>query len=168
MAIMGLVGAGVSAMGAMAQGQAQSDAYKRQAEEYQTQAQLDQRQAAATQITGQYKQRRAKEQADDLAAKQVTGYAAGGVTLSGSPTTTIIDSRRENSLDIAALKYNTDLESDNQMYKSRVDSINADSAFKAADTAQQTAALSALTGLIGGIGKIADSGGGLTSLGGGF
>ena len=154
MMMLGLVGAGVSAMGAMQQGQAKADADRRQAQEYRTNAQLQQRQASAEEIAGQFQQRRMQEKAGQAAATQITSFGAGGVTLDGSPTDTIIDSRRESALDIDAIKYNTDLKSDNLVFNARNLAYNAKSADAAADNDQAAGMMGAFSSLIGGVSKL--------------
>lgn len=155
MMLAGLLGAGVSAMGSIAQGNAQADAYHRQAQEQRTQAQLDQRQSAAEEISGQYQQRQMADQANKRAGAQIAAYAgAGGVALAGSPTDTIIDSRRESMLDIGAIKYNTDLKADNQMWKARQSASNADDADAAAEKAKQAGMIGAFSSILGGFSKL--------------
>lgn len=130
--------AGLTSVGALASGMAQQAGYERQAEQYRTQAQLLNRQANIEQDAGQYQQRRMQEKGDAVSAKQRAIVAGSGFSIEGSPTEAVIDSRRENALDVAAIKYGTDLKSDNLNFQSGVAGTNAQISDRAASTAGMT------------------------------
>lgn len=147
-ALMTFASAGLSAAGAMAGAQAQQAGYERQADQYRTQAELQSRQANLEQSAGQYQQRRMQEKGAAVSAKQRVITAGSGFSIDGSPSEVVIDSRRENALDVAAIKYGTDLKSDNLMYQAGVSGSNAQIADRAADTAGMTGIFSSIAPFI--------------------
>lgn len=137
-AIMTAAGAGLTAASGVAGAQAQQAGYERQAEQYRTQAELQNRQANIEQTAGQDQQRRMQEKGAAVSAKQRVITAGSGFSIDGSPSDVVIDSRRENALDVAAIKYGTDLKSDNLMFQAGVSGSNAQAADRAASTAGTT------------------------------
>ena len=151
-----------SSLGAVVSGQAQSAAMRAKADQYRTQAQLDNRQANLTQIQGQYEQRRKTEQLDNAISGQRAGYAAQGVDMSGTASDVIVNSRREGALDIDAIRYGTDVKSSNLRYSSAINQTNAIAADNAASAAETATIIGAITPLIGAGAKLA----GVPNLGG--
>jgi hypothetical protein len=147
-ALMSLAGAGLSSVGAVAGAQAQQAGYERQADQYRTQAELLNRQANVEQDAGQYQQRKMQEKGAAVSAKQRVITAGSGFSIDGSPSDVVIDSRRENAMDVAAIKYSTDLKSDNLNFQSGVAGSNAQASDRAASTAGMTGIFSSIAPFI--------------------
>jgi hypothetical protein len=128
------------------QGQAQKQAAEAQEAQYRAQAEMQGRQAVLEQTAGQYQQRRAMERLDGLSATQRAIMAGSGFSITGSPIDVLTDSRREGMLDVAAIKFSTDLKSQNLNYGAAISGMNAAAAGRAGDMAMTTGMLSGLTG----------------------
>lgn len=146
--VFAILGAGLSAFGAIQQGNAQAAAMRAQQQQYRAEAEFQNRQAVLEQVKGGYEARRKGEQLDELGAKQRGQFAAAGVGLSGSPTDILIDTRQEGALDLAAIRFGTDLRSDNARYQAGVASMNSASAGQAAGMARTTGFINALSPII--------------------
>lgn len=139
---------GLGVFGALQQASAASAAAKIQQQQYKQQAEFEGRQANLEQMKGGYEARRRGEQLSNLAGQQRGQFAAAGVSLAGSPTDVIIDSQAEGALDLAALRFGTDIRTDNLRYSAGVASQNAAAAGQAAKTAWTTGAMNALSPII--------------------
>ncbi len=133
--LAGVVSGVGAAMGAKAQ-QAQADAN----------AALNERQAKIETETGAYKAQRTQDQVDRTLGAQRAGFAANGVALSGSAEDVVMDSAEEGALDVAAIRWNSRLASDNFKYQAKIDKMNSKIASKAAP-------LAFIAPVIGGIGQ---------------
>lgn len=92
-------------------------------------AKLQQRQAEIEQRTGAYKADRQQEQIDRISGQQRAAYASSGLSLqSGAPANIISDSAEEGALDIAAIRWNSNLNVGNTRYQARISKMNAKSA----------------------------------------
>lgn len=118
MAAAGLIGGLMSGLGSMmsAQGQAQS---------MEAQAAANERQAQIERQTAEYEGMREREKGLRVAGKQRTAYLSAGVSLEGSPTDIIIDSARENELDVAAIKYGGRVKAENYETQAAILRVNA-------------------------------------------
>ena len=159
--VLAVASAGISAMGAIQQANAQAAAAERQAAQYRAQQELQNRQATIEARAGQYQEQQRRVQLDALSGKQRNMVAGSGFSLSGSPTDVIIDSRREGELDVAAVRFGTNVKTDNLRYSAAVSGMNAAGADQAAETARSSGILGAISPFIG-------LGSKFTSLGGGF
>ncbi len=100
--LLTIAGTAISAGGALAQGQQAQQAADMQAKAYQQQAQAD-AQASA------YEQQRERHKQDLLQAAARAQVGASGVGLKGSPTEVLAANAREGQLDIAAIRYGSQL-----------------------------------------------------------
>lgn len=102
---------------------------------YEGQAALDKRQARIEQATGNYKAERQQDQNDRALGQARAGFAANGVGLSGSAADTVAESAQEGALDVAAIRWNSRLASDNSRYRAKMNEMNAGIAGSAAPIA---------------------------------
>lgn len=151
MIALGVVGAAVSAVGAIAQGNAQSAAAQAQSNAYAAQAMLQHRQAHAEMMAGQREAAQKERQLNALNAKQRLGYASAGVTIEGSASDVMVDTVREGMLDVQAIQWNAEVKSGNYHYSARINEMNAESAAQAAETAKTTGMINAVSAGIGGL-----------------
>lgn len=93
------------------------------------------RQAGIETATGAYKAERTQDDINRTLGQQRAGFAANGVGLSGSAADTIADSAEEGALDVAAIRWNSKLASDNLRYKAKLANANANQAAIAAPIA---------------------------------
>lgn len=149
MCFMALIGAGLGVASAIQQGQASAAAAEAQAAQYRAQAENQYRQSVLENQKGGYEARRKGEQLDEATAKIRGQFAASGVTLDGSPTDVILDSRQEGALDMAAVRFGTALKVDNAQYAGQVAGMNAGLANQAADMARTSGYLNAIAPIIG-------------------
>lgn len=140
MAIFGLLGAVVSGLGAMAQAKAQQEQ-----EEYK--AKLERRQAMIQREAGAFKGRKQADEVKRALGKQRAGYASSGLALEGSPAMVIEESAEEGALDVAAIRWNSNLQEQTHEYNAKVHDMNA-------KAAKQAAAFALLTPIIGGVAKM--------------
>lgn len=96
---------------------------------------LNKRQALIETATSSYEVQRKQEELQRLAGSQRANSIANGLSLVGSPADIIEDSATEGALDVAAIRWNSGLKSDNLRYQAKVDSMNARSAGMAAPIA---------------------------------
>lgn len=163
MMLLSLAGAGMSAMGAMQQADAQKAAAQAQAAQYRAQQELQQRQANIEATAGQYQEQQKRVKLDALAGQQRNIIAGSGFTSGGSGTDVIIDSRREGELDVAAVKFGTTVKTDNLYYQSAVSGMNAKSADNAASMIDNGRALGVISPFISAFSSLSK-----TKLGGSF
>jgi hypothetical protein len=93
-----------------------------------TQANFERRQAEIETSTGAYKAERTQDEIDRTLGQQRAGFAANGVALSGSAADTIASSAEEGALDVAAIRWNSKLSSDNLKFKAKMSDANASQA----------------------------------------
>lgn len=119
--VAGVISGIGSAMGAL-QARAQSKA----------QEALGKRQAALETQSSVYETQRTQEQLGRVAGAQRAGFAANGLALSGSAADVIEDSATEGALDVAAIRWNSGIKTDNLRYGAKIDAMNAKAAGLAA------------------------------------
>lgn len=115
--VAGVISGIGSAMGAL-QSRAQSKA----------QEALGKRQAGLETESSSYEARRKQEQLARVSGAQRAGFAANGLALTGSALDVIEDSATEGALDVAAIRWNSGIKSDNLRYGAKVDAMNAKAA----------------------------------------
>lgn len=115
------VGSAMSAMTAAAQSKAQ--------------AAMDRRQAMIERETGAYEADRKTDQVQRVLGSARAATAANGLNLSGGALDIIDESAQEGALDVAAIRWNSRLASDNLMFKSKISDMNAKSSMIAAPLA---------------------------------
>lgn len=123
MMMMGLLGAAVSAAGAIQGANAQ-------AAEYKAKAAYNKRQAQVERIKGVYEAGRIKERGERVYGAQRAGYSAAGVEMSGTPTESVNDSVQQNELDVQAVMWGQTLAGQNYDYQAKIDKMNAKQAKK--------------------------------------
>lgn len=96
-----------------------------QASAAEAQANLQRRQASIEQTAGQQEALRKQEAADKMIGTQLSQYAGSGVTIEGSPTDVMADTRRETYLDTQGVIWNTNLKSENLRYGAAISDMNA-------------------------------------------
>lgn len=116
MPALALVGGIVSAVGSLAVGQANANAANAQAAMYERQAQAERAQA-------QFNSERQREKGIKMLATQRAGFLGNGVALSGSALDVLLDTTRENELDVSAIKYNAEIKAQN--FEMQADSYKA-------------------------------------------
>jgi hypothetical protein len=102
LALLGTIGTGLSAGGALFEGQQQKQLADYQARAYQQQAQADAQSAAFEQSQERHKQ-------DLLQAQALAQAGASGVGISGSPTEVLAANARQGQLDLKAIQYGSQL-----------------------------------------------------------
>lgn len=126
--ILGIIGGIVSGIGAMAQANAAAASAE-------AQANMQDRQALIERTTGAYKAERQAERVKQIEGSQRANYAASGLALTGTAQDVIDDSAAQGALDIAAIRWNSQLNADNLNYSAKVSRANAKSARAAAPIA---------------------------------
>lgn len=125
MAAIGLIGAGVQAIGAMQQANAQSAEYK-------AKAAYNKRQAQVERIKGVYEAGRVKERGERVYSSQRATLGEAGVTLdSGTAADVVSDSVSQNELDVQAVLWGQTLAGQNYDYQAKIDKMNAKSSKQA-------------------------------------
>lgn len=142
-AAIGLIGGVLSGIGAMAQANAAAANETAQAE-------MKDRQAAIERSTGAYKAARLAEKVKQVEGNQRANYAASGLALTGSASDVIEDSATQGALDIAAIRWNTTLTSDNLGYEAKINRMNA-------KNAKASAPIAFLTPVLGSVAKFGTS-----------
>lgn len=142
-AVVGLAGSIVSGIGAASQMQAQQDSLE-------AQSKMQERQAVINEKTGEYEIARVEDTVRRTGGAQRAGFAANGLGLQGSAADVIVDTAQEGALDVAAIKWNSDLKADNLKYESKISKMNADNAGAAAGIAF-------IAPVLGGVAKFAGS-----------
>lgn len=138
-AVVGLAGSVASGIGAAGQAKAAQASHE-------AQAKLQERQAAINVETGEYEAARVQDTVRRVTGAQRAGFAAGGIALQGSAADVIADTAQEGALDVAAIKWNSELKADNLKYESRISKMNADSAGR-------SVGLAFLAPVLGGVAK---------------
>lgn len=128
----------ISGIGAAAQASAQAASHKAAAEAQRRQAQIET-------ITGAYKAERQQDQVDRVLGSQRASFAAGGLSMSGSPSDLVIESAQEGALDVAAIRWSSSMQAQTHNYNAKIEDMNARSAKRAAPIAFLTPVLGAVT-----------------------
>lgn len=142
-AAIGLIGGVLSGIGALAQANAA-------AANETAQANMKDRQALIERNTGAYKAERLAERVRQVEGNQRANYAASGLALTGSAGDVIEDSATQGALDIAAIRWNTQLTADNLGYEAKVNRMNA-------KNAKASGPIAFLTPVLGSVAKFGTS-----------
>lgn len=137
-----IIAAGISAIGTLASGAAQSASYK-------AQAKFQERQATMEQQRGAYEGARLADRNERQLAQMRGQYLSSGIALTGSPLDVMQDSATEASLDEQAVRYGAQVRSDNLKFESSMSRMNAKSAMTGA-------VIGALGSVVGGLSQQAD------------
>lgn len=132
---LSIIGGIVSGIGAMQQANAA-------AASEQAQAEARRRQAVIDQDSGAYKAQQQQRQVDRVLGRQRASFLSSGVALSGSAAEVIDESAMEGALDVAAIRWNSQLSADNERYNAKINDMNAANARAAAPIAFITPVLS--------------------------
>lgn len=89
------------------------------------QAEFEKRQAGIETATAGYKAQRTQDEVSRVAGAQRAGFAANGIAMTGSAADTVASTAEEGALDVAAIRWNSQLAADNMMYKSKLSTMNA-------------------------------------------
>lgn len=132
---MPMIGAVIGLAGALVSGAAGAAAKQQEAENNRAQAAQQERQAEINVQTGVYEAARVSDTVRRTTGAQRAGFAAGGIGLDGSAAEVIDDTTREGALDLAAIRWNTNLKADNLKYEAKISRINANGAERSAGAA---------------------------------
>jgi len=143
MAVIGLAGSVVQGMGAAAAANAEGASLD-------AQAQGKARDADAEKQASAYEVARTRETVQRALGGQRAGFAANGIALSGSALDVIDDTANEGDLDLAAIKWNSDVKIDTLKYEKSYMQENA-------KVARSTAGLAFLSPVLGGVAKFGGS-----------
>ena len=135
-----IIGALVSGIGSIMSGMAQAAGYEAQAKSQDMQAQ-------AQRNAGSYDSARQAEKVARVTGQQITGTAAMGVDLSGSPVDVIVDSQTEGNLDKAAIRTNWQQKANISNYDAKISRMNA-------GQATMGGFIGALSPIVGGLGRM--------------
>lgn len=92
---------------------------KAQQQQLKAQSEMEKRQAAIEQTVGSYKAQRQQDTVARALGEQRAGFSANGLDASsGSPLEVAEESATEGALDVAAIRWNSKLASDNLRFKS--------------------------------------------------
>lgn len=127
-AVLGLLGGVVSGIGAAMGANAEAASLD-------AQAGFKKRQAGMEIEAGAAKAREVQGQVDRTSGAQRAGFAANGLALTGSAEDVLLDSAEEGALDVATVRWNSRLASDNLHYSAKIDKMNAKSTRKTAPLA---------------------------------
>lgn len=126
-AVLGILGGVVSGIGA-------AMGAKAEAASLEAQAAFKDRQAGIEKQVGAYKAARTQDQVDRTLGSQRAGFAANGIS-GGSVEDTIDDTATEGALDVAAIRWNSNLAADNLKYQAKMDRMNAKTTRRSASLA---------------------------------
>lgn len=147
---LAIIGAIAGLAGSVVSGAAAASAAQQQAENDRAIAKQHERQAEINVQTGVYEAARTKDVVRRTIGAQRAGYSANGIALEGSAAEVIDDTAREGALDIAAIRWNSDLKADNDKYAAKISRINANSA-------ERSAGAAFLAPVLGGIARFGNS-----------
>ena len=88
---------------------------------YDANAELKERQAKIERETAGYKAARTQDDIDRTTGSQRAGFAANGLALTGSAADVITETVEEGALDVAAIRWNSQLNQDNLKYEAKID-----------------------------------------------
>lgn len=108
------------------------------------QAKFKERQAVMEKVAGATEADRIQGQVDRVGGAQRAGFAANGIALTGSAEDVILDSAEEGALDVATVRWNSNLRADNLKYEAKIDRMNAKTSRRAAPLAFLAPTLSGL------------------------
>ncbi len=148
--VMGIVGAAVSAVGAIQSANAQAAGLEAQAE-------YNKRQALIESDSGRYEAGRTVDKGKRIIGEQIVGFARAGLMPSvGSASDVAKDTQTEIGLDVASIKYGAKIRSSNFNHQAKIDKMNA-------GLTKQGGIINAVTGMVGAFGNLAPSFGGGTT-----
>ena len=150
-----IIGAVVSDIGAFMQA-------KTQAANYEAQAKVHERQANLERTKGAYEARRMTDRGRMLLGKQIAAYGSAGIGIQGTITETVRKTGEELALDVAAARYGTKVNIENENILANINRMNA-------SAVNASAPFALLSPIIGGLGSMFSGGvSGGTYLGGAF
>lgn len=133
-----IVGAVVSGIGAFMQA-------KQQAASYEAQAKIHERQSNLERAKGAYEATRMTDRGKQLLGKQIAAYGSAGIAVSGTIAETVRKTGEELALDVAAARYGTKINVENERILASVNRMNA----SAANASAPFALLSPIIGAAG-------------------
>lgn len=140
---LGIIGGIVSGIGGAMQAQ-------QQAANHRAQASLQRRQAALETEAASYKAKRQQGEVDRVLGRQRAQIAGSGLALAGTPADIISESAAEGALDIAAIRWNSNLAADNLRYEAKISDQNA-------RNARSSAPIAFLTPVLGSVARFGES-----------
>jgi hypothetical protein len=160
-----LVGGVIQGIGASkaaaSQAEAQAANQMQEAENARAAADAQRREAAIAQTTGAYKAQRKQDEIDRALGAQRAAYAGSGVALTGTPELVISESATEGALDLAAIRWGTQAETDSKRYNAgnyERSAVNLDASARNTIKTGKDAARGAFIGpVLGGVAKFAGS-----------
>lgn len=115
------------------------------------QAAMARRQEQIDREASSFKAKRQQDQVDRTLGASRAAYAANGVAIdSGSAADVIGESAAEGDLDVRAIRWNSQLNSDNQLFKAKMHDVNAKSA-------KASIGIAFMTPVIGSLAKMGES-----------
>lgn len=142
-AVVGILGGVVSGIGGAMQAQQQAAAYEAQAE-------VQRRQAALELEAGSDQARQKQRDVARTVGAQRAAFAGSGLALSGTALNSIEESAEEGAMDVAAIRWNSDLSAQNRRVDASVLDMNAKSA-------RRSAPISFLSPVIGSVAQFGSS-----------
>lgn len=156
--ILGLVGGVMSGIAGAMGAQSQAAEYAQAAENHKAQAALERRQASIERTAGSYKAVKQQETVDRVLGSQRAAIGGSGISLSsGTAEDVISETAEEGAMDVAAIRWNSSLSGENQMYQSRISDMSAFGASQASKRAAKAAPLAFLTPVVGAVAKFGES-----------
>lgn len=149
---LAIVGALVGLAGSVVSGAAAASAAQQEAENNRAVAKQQERQAEINVQTGVYEAARTEDTVRRTTGAQRAGFAANGIALEGSAYDVIDDTAREGALDVAAIKWNSDLKADNNKYEAKISRIKGNAAERSAGAAFLAPVLGGAARFIGAFG----------------
>ena len=143
MGLIGLAGSAVQGIGA-------AQAAQNEGASLDAQAQGKARDADAQKQISAYEVARTREVVQKALGGQRAGFAANGIALSGSALDVMNDTALEGELDLAAIKWNSDIKVDSLKYEKGYLEQNA-------NVARSSAGMAFLSPVIGGVAKFGRS-----------
>lgn len=135
-----IVGALISGIGAALGAVAQAKSYEAQSK-YEARQAILENEAGAAQATS------VQRQVNKVLGQQRAGFAARGLAMDGSARDVYDESATEGALDVATIRWNTKLASENYMAKSNISKMNAGMAMAAAPFAFAAPVIGSLASL---------------------
>lgn len=143
-----MIGIGASLAGSVVSGIGAANQAQNEAASLDAQAAGKERDAASQKEATAYEVARTRETVERTFGSQRAGFAANGIALSGSALDVMNDTATEGELDLAAIKWNSDIKVDNLKYETSYLRTNA-------KVASDSAGMAFLAPVLGGVAKFA-------------
>lgn len=143
-----IAAAGIGAAGSVVQGFGAASQAKSEEASLNAKAAGQERQAEIDKQAAEYEAARTEDTIRRTTGAQRAGFAANGIALDGSAAEVIADTEAEGALDVAAIRWNSQIKQDNSKYDAKISRMNADSA-------GASAGLAFIAPVIGGVAKFA-------------